>query len=252
MARSRSGNVPLGIPDNGLVRPRLILFDIDGTLIRDDGAAREAYADALREIYGHEQLLHGYDFSGKTDPQITYWVLGDAGLERSQIDERLEEFWDCFLEGLAARVSRERVLLLDGVVSLLERLGSDSRFVVGLLTGNIEPGAKLKLAPHGLASRFAFGAFGSDHEDRAALPPVAVERARAHCGITFEGRDVVIVGDSIWDVRCGVPHDATTIAVATGRTPSEVLRAENPDHLFESLEPSESLLAALAGDTPSR
>lgn len=230
------------------MRKRLLLFDIDGTLIRDDGAAREAYASALERVYGHSAPINGYDFSGKTDPQITYWVLGDAGLDRAAVDARLPEFWATYLEGLETRVSRERVHLLDGVTELLDLLAGDERFTVGLLTGNIEPGARLKLSPHQLFERFAFGAFGSDHEDRRELPPVAVRRAEAHNGIRFERSDIVIVGDSIWDIRCGVPHDATTIAVATGRTPAATLQAENPDYLFETLAPTPELLAALAGD----
>lgn len=230
------------------MRERLILFDIDGTLIRDDGAAREAYAAALLEVYGHAQPLVGYDFSGKTDPQITYWVLGDAGFDRAAVDAKLESFWALYLEGLAQRVSRSRVHLLEGVTELLEELEADRRFVIGLLTGNIEPGARLKLAPHELADRFGFGAFGSDHEDRHELPPVAVRRAEEYSGIHFRERDIVIIGDSIWDVRCGVPHKATTVAVATGRTSAEVLRAESPDYLFDSLTPSDELIAAISGD----
>lgn len=229
------------------MRPRLLLFDIDGTLIRDDGAAREAYTLALEHIYGFSSTLAGYDFSGKTDPQITHWVLGDAGFSREEVEARLPDFWDLYLAGLAERVDRHRIEVIDGVEALLDQLQDDDRFVIALLTGNIEPGARIKLSPHRLYERFRFGAFGSDSEHRENLPPIAVERARQHTSTDFDPRDVVIIGDSIWDVRCGVPHEATTIAVSTGRTPAELLRAENPDHFFESLHPTSELLDAIHG-----
>lgn len=230
------------------MRRRLVLFDIDGTLIRDDGAAREAYTAALAEVFGFESPLTGYDFSGKTDPQITFWVLGDAGFRRDEIEPLLPRFWRRYLEGLAERVSTDRVTLLPGVGELLEALSADDRLLVALLTGNIEPGARLKLSPYSLHERFPFGAFGSDHEDRRELPPIAVQRAHEFSGHRFADQDVVIIGDSIWDVRCGVPHRATTIAVATGRTPAELLQAENPDHFFESLSLTDELLAAICGE----
>lgn len=229
------------------MRPRLLLFDIDGTLIRDDGAAREAYSIGLKEVFDFDGSLKPYDFSGRTDPQITHMVLGDAGFEHDVIESKLERLWEIYTAELQARASRERVHVLPGIQALLETLADDPRFTLALLTGNIEPGARIKLAPHDLNRHFEFGAFGSDSGDRTALPPIAVRRARERLQREFEPRDVVVIGDSIYDVRCGVPHDATTIAVTTGKTPADVLQLENPDHLFETLEPNDQLLAAIRG-----
>lgn len=226
---------------------RLVLFDIDGTLIRDDGAAREAYAIGLQTIFEYSGSLKPYDFSGKTDPEITHMVLSDAGWDADAIDARLDALWDVYTRELAARASATRIHPLDGVHELLDVLADDPDLTLALLTGNIERGARIKLAPHSLNDPFPFGAFGSDHHDRSMLPPIALERAREVAGIDFAKRDVVIIGDSIYDIRCGVPHDATTIAVSTGRTPADVLKAENPDHLFESLQPTPALLAAIRG-----
>jgi phosphoglycolate phosphatase len=226
---------------------RLILFDIDGTLIRDDGAAREAYAKALREVYDFPGSLHRYDFSGRTDLQITYEVLRHAGYSEDDIEEKIGRLWSVYVEELRRLVSAVRIRILPGVQDLLERLASETHVTLGLLTGNIEPGARVKLEPHHLNRYFPFGAFGSDSREREDLPPIAVERARRLHGHRFEGRDVVVIGDSIYDVRCGVPHQATTIAVPTGVTPAEKLRAENPDYFFDSLEPTEELLAAVRG-----
>lgn len=223
---------------------RLVLFDIDGTLITDGGAAREAYAVALETVYGYCGELRRYDFSGRTDPQITHMVLGDAGFAPQDIDAAMPRLWEHYLASLE-RSARGRVRELSGVRPLLETLAADGRVVLGLLTGNIEPGARVKLGNAALNGFFPFGAFGSDSARREELPPIAVERASRVAGHRFEGRDVVIIGDSIYDVRCGVPHAATTIAIASGKTSAAALRAENPDHFFNSAEDHDALLAAI-------
>lgn len=226
---------------------RLVLFDIDGTLIKDSGASRAAYQKALQHAYGYSGTVSGYDFSGKTDPEITYMVLGDAGYSTDEIEREFGELWRVYLAELSARASRETIELLDGVAELLEILDADGDIVLALLTGNIEPGARLKLSPHQLNRYFPFGAFGSDDYRRNELPPIAMQRASEAHGCAIRGRDVVVIGDSIYDVRCGVPHNATTIAVSTGRTSAEMLKAEEPDFLFETLSPSAALLAAIRG-----
>jgi len=225
---------------------KLVLFDIDGTLITDGGAARAAYAAALEAVYGYRGDLHRYDFSGRTDPQITHMVLRDAGLPAEEIDVSMDALWSVYLEHLEANAPG-RVRALPGVVALLDALRADARVTLALLTGNIELGARIKLAGADLNGYFPFGAFGSDSPRREELPPIAVARAAAATGIDFAARDVVIVGDSIYDVRCGVPHDATTIAIASGKTAAELLRAENPHHFFESAEDQEALMAAIVG-----
>jgi phosphoglycolate phosphatase-like HAD superfamily hydrolase len=226
--------------------PKLVLFDIDGTLITDGGAAREAFAAALADVYGFRGQIRGYDFSGRTDPQIAHMVLRDAGFSAKQIDARAIDLWERYVTALARNVDG-RVRELPGIRALLEALRSDARVTLGLLTGNIEPGARLKLRPPSLNDYFPFGAFGSDSPRREELPPIAVERAAMVRGLRFAGRDMVIIGDSIWDIRCGVPHNATTIAIASGKTSADKLRAENPDHFFESANDLNALLTAILG-----
>ncbi|MBV8544914.1 MAG: haloacid dehalogenase-like hydrolase [Acidobacteria bacterium] len=225
---------------------RLVLFDIDGTLITDGGAAREAFAEGLAEVYGFRGDVRRYDFSGRTDPQIAAMILRDADWDDAGIEARLPALWNRYLAGLA-RNAPGRVRALAGVVALLDRARADERLTLALLTGNIEPGARLKLGAIALNGYFPFGAFGSDSPRREELPPVAVERAAAMTGVEFRGADVVIIGDSIYDVRCGVPHGATTIAIASGKTPAEKLRAESPDHFFDSAEDLDGILLAIAG-----
>lgn len=229
------------------MRRRLVLFDIDGTLISDGGAARSAFADALRTVFDYDGDLRRYDFSGRTDPQITTMVLRDAGWSEEAIAAKLDELWPLYLAGLTRNATAERVRPLPGIPALVDALHGRRDVQLALLTGNIEQGARLKLAPPALNGFFPFGAFGSDSAKRVELPPIAIERASKIDGHRFHGQDVVIIGDSIHDVRCGVPHNATTIAVASGKTPAETLRAENPTHFFENAEDLGSLLDAILG-----
>ncbi len=224
---------------------RLVLFDIDGTLITDDGAARHAFSEALANVYGYRGDVSRYDFSGRTDPQIARMILADDGWSEGNVDVGLPALWDHYLAGLA-RNAPGRVRALAGVRPLLDAIASDARLTLALLTGNIEPGARLKLGAIDFNDFFPFGAFGSDSPQREELPPIAVERAATATGHSFRGSDVVIIGDSIYDIRCGVPHGATTIAISSGKTPAEMLKAESPDYFFNSAE-DEAILSAIVG-----
>jgi phosphoglycolate phosphatase-like HAD superfamily hydrolase len=231
----------------GPMRRRLVLFDIDGTLITDGGASRTAFAGALHTVYGYESNLTRYDFSGRTDPQITTMVLRDDGWTDEGIEARLDDLWREYLAGLARTATSESVHALPGVVEVLDALEHERNITLALLTGNIEAGARLKLAPPGLNYFFPFGAFGSDSAKREELPPIAVERASKVDGYRFTGADVVIIGDSIYDIRCGVPYQATTIAIASGKTAADKLKAENPTHYFHDARDTHALLDAILG-----
>ena len=223
---------------------KLALFDIDGTLISDGGASREAFSAALLEVFDYRDEVRRYDFSGRTDPQIAHMVLRDAGWSESEIDRRMPRLWERYIDRLQQH-ERARVRELPGIRVLLDALRADKRVTLGLVTGNIEPGARLKLSGPAFNEYFPFGAFGSDSPRREELPPIAIERAQKISGHRFRGRDVVIIGDSIYDVRCGAPHSATTIAIASGKTSAEKLKAENPDHFFRSAEDRDAVLKAI-------
>jgi phosphoglycolate phosphatase-like HAD superfamily hydrolase len=177
---------------------------------------------------------------------------GYAVLEKVHYDEAIEERRPAalasYLRRLRERLRSEHVREKPGVVAVVQALARDPRVTLGLLTGNLEPGARLKVEPLGLNSLFPFGAYGSDHEDRRYLPAVAVERALAHTGHAFVGKRVVIVGDSIHDVRCGRSLGVRAVAVATGRTTAATLAAEDPDALLEDCSDLERALRAIVGD----
>jgi phosphoglycolate phosphatase len=210
---------------------RLVLFDIDGTLLSAGRASREALASAFAEIVDQAPGFDGYDFSGKTDPQIVFELLGgESGPAREAgvIDSILE----AYLRHLERRVGPDSIQPKPGTARLLARLADSPGVTLGLLTGNVERGARLKLGPPGFNGYFSFGAFGSDDADRYRLPRIAVERALERTGREFREREVVVVGDSIHDVACGRSLRVRTVAVATGLTPPERLAAEGPDALL--------------------
>src|SRR5207245_2785913 len=166
---------------------KLVLFDIDGTLISDGGVSREAFAAALREVFDYRGDPRRYDFSGRTDPQIAHMVLRDAGWSERQIDEQMQRLWDKYIAALEQH-QRSRVRELPGVRSLLDALRDNGWVTLALLTGNIERGARLKLSGPALNEYFAFGAFGSDSPHREELPPIAIHRAAEFSGHRFRGR----------------------------------------------------------------
>ena len=225
---------------------RLILFDIDGTLLSAGRAARESILAALRAVLGWDGTADGNDFSGKTDPQILRELVEESvGADRFQAE--LARVLDCYVEELRSRLRPEAVVPKPGVPELLERLAREPNVVLGLLTGNIERGARLKLDPPGFNRYFPFGAFGDDSADRYCLPAVAVARARERTGRDFAGESVVIIGDSVHDVGCGRPLGARTIAVATGPTSAEALATERPHALFQDFSDVSAAAQAILG-----
>ena len=228
---------------------KLILFDIDGTLLSARGAPRRAFQRAMIDVFGSAGPIDTHSFSGKTDPQIARELLRAAGRDDSAIDAGLPALWEHYLRNLAAELERpdHRTDVMPGVRPLLAALLAEpAHAVVALLTGNIAPGAALKLASARIDHEtFRFGAYGSDCEQRDGLPPVAVERARALTGVTFRGRDVVVIGDTPQDVTCGRALGVTAVAVATGRHDPAALEVAGASTVFEDLADTAAVLDVL-------
>lgn len=214
---------------------RLLLFDIDGTLLRCGPQVRPQFAQALSEVYGTAGDCLRHDFAGKTDPGIVLELMTAAGLPEEEVRRLLPEMRRLFLEKLERTLDREDMHLLPGVVELLERQAERSDLALALLTGNWEPGARTKLSRFDLNRFFAFGAFGCDGFDRAELPPAALERAEARLGRRFDPEEVLIIGDTLHDVSCARAHGIPCLAVATGHTPAEVLRTAGADWVAADL-----------------
>ena len=220
-----------GVP----VRRRpLLLFDIDGTLVRG-GPARGAFETAMVEVFGTAGPIDDHEFSGKTDPQIARELLRLADFEEADIEGGFEALWGIYLAELEARLPARPTVALPGVMELLRQLRDMEEVALGLVTGNVQRGAHLKLEAASIrAAWFPVGAFGSDHEHRNELPGVAIQRASAHWGGAWRPEDVVVIGDTPRDVACGQAHGARTVAVATGKVSREQLEAAGPDALLES------------------
>ncbi len=228
---------------------RLVLFDIDGTLVSTHGAGSRAVRHALLEVYGETGPIDSYDFHGRTDPQIVRELLRHAGLEDRAIEARFDELWGVYLEGLERELEKPDANshTLPGVVPLLDALHETGDDLIALLTGNIEPGARLKLSAVDLWDRFDFGAYGSDHERRDRLPAVAQRRALERSGLEFHGHDIVIIGDTPFDVTCGRELGVWTVAVATGKHTPRELEEAGADVVFEDLSDTLAVVDAIAG-----
>ena len=214
---------------------KLLLFDIDGTLVFTHGVGRRAVEAALERIFGRPITTAGVTFSGKTDPQIIKEVLEQNLLPAELIAAGFSRAVQAYAEEMEQALRGARVDVLPGAHALLERLHADPGVRLALLTGNLEPLAYSKLAAVGLDAFFPFGAFGSDSSRRDDLPAIAVARATAATGRTFSGKDIVIIGDTEHDIRCGRAVGALSVAVCTGNySRSDLLRHE-PDVVFDDL-----------------
>jgi phosphoglycolate phosphatase-like HAD superfamily hydrolase len=229
---------------------RLFLFDVDGTLVTARGAGRAAIARALEATYGTAGAVDAYDFRGRTDGRIVWDLMRGAGLADAVIERGLEACYAVYVEELTRAIGDgSRVRVLPGIVPLVRALAARHDALVGLLTGNIEAGARVKLQPTGLWSLFRVGAFGSDDVDRRRLPAIACARARTVAGRDFPFDRVTIIGDTPLDVDCARACGATAVAVATGFHPHEELAACAPDHLFVDFADVAHTVATLTGET---
>lgn len=225
---------------------RLVLFDIDGTLLWSDGAGRRSMERALTAAFGTAGDA-GYRYDGKTDRQIVRDLMRQAGHDDARIDAAMAELFETYLAGLHEELADGgNVRVLPGVPEVLDALEARDDVVLGLLTGNIEHGARAKLAAAGIDfDRFRVNAFGSDHEHRPMLPAVAQGRMRQAFGLDVHGERVVIVGDTPADIACGRDIGARAIAVATGRYGVAELQAHEPAAVFADLSDTDAVVGAV-------
>jgi phosphoglycolate phosphatase-like HAD superfamily hydrolase len=227
---------------------RLILFDIDGTLLLSASAGRHAIQAAFAEEFADLAFFDQVRFDGKTDPQIVGELYAAAGVPERGTPERTQAILDRYLGYLEREVASraDRVRPLPGIVPLLDALAERPAALVGLLTGNIVRGAALKLGAAGLAlERFSLGAYGSDSAHRPDLPPIAAQRAEAHFGRVPTGAEVVILGDTPADVTCGQSIGARAIGVATGAYSRDELLAAGAYAAFDTFADTEAVLETI-------
>ena len=226
---------------------RLVLFDIDGTLLSSEGLGRTAMRRALGSIFGSPGNP-AYRYDGKTDKQIVRDVMRLEGHSDDHIDSRMDQLIEIYLEGLreGAKSGKFNVRPHKGVVELLDALEPREDIVLGLLTGNVEPGARIKLTAAGInPDRFRVNAFGSDHENRPELPAIAQRRANEKLGLDIAGGRVVVIGDTPADIECGRSLGVKAIGVASGHYTVEQLEAHDAYAVFPSLEDTRKVLESI-------
>jgi phosphoglycolate phosphatase len=226
---------------------KLVLFDIDGTLLRSDGAGKRAIHHALLDVFGATGPAD-YHFDGKTDKQIVRELMRLEGHGDEHIDASMTRLLDLYVgylrEELAVSTGRARTL--PGVRELLDALDARRDVILGLLTGNLEQGARAKLDAVGIDfGRFRIGAFGSDHEHRPELPAIARTRTKGLLGLDIRGEAMVVIGDTPADLTCGRSLGANAIGVATGRYSVEELLEHDPLAAFHDLSDTQSVLRVI-------
>jgi phosphoglycolate phosphatase-like HAD superfamily hydrolase len=225
---------------------RLLLFDIDGTLVLG-GPAKRAFQVALVDTFGTAGAIEVHNFAGKTDPQIARELLRGAGLNDADIDAGFPRLWPHYLGHLEEWLPAHPMRVLPGVPALLGALADYPDVGVGLMTGNIVRGAELKLGSAGLWEHFRMGSYGSDHEERDELAPIALRRARETWGVSVPADEVLVVGDTPKDVQCGRKTGMRTVGVATGRYAVSDLEGAGADHVLLDLSDTEEVLSLLTG-----
>jgi len=226
-----------------MIPRRVWLFDIDGTLLWTDGAAREAYTWALERRLGIRDDLTDIKFAGRTDPLILADILAKHG--RFVSGSESDAFHATLYGRMRELLQPGRGHVLPGVARLLEAVAAEEGWTAALLTGNNAEMARIKLDHFGLRTWFAFGAFGDEAENRNALACVAVERARERLGVSPRG--CVVIGDTEHDIACARASGAWVIAVATGLTPLDQLARHTPDLALADLTDTARVTAFVRG-----
>jgi phosphoglycolate phosphatase len=229
---------------------RVVLFDLDGTLLSSGGAGRRAIQRALMETFATAGP-NDHWFDGKTDPQIVRELMQRAGVDGAVVESRMEallaRYVECLHEDLA--MPDHGAHALRGAAELLDALDERDDVTLGLLTGNVEAGAHAKLGAVGIdPARFRVGAFGSDHALRPELPAIAQRRAREILRRDVRGDEMIVIGDTPADLTCGLSIGARAVGVATGRYSVEQLGAYEALAVFEDLSDTPAIVAALVGN----
>lgn len=219
---------------------RLVLFDIDGTLVHCGPTPRRVFRQALIETFGTAGPIDGWIFDGKTDPLIIRELMDEAGVEwnEGQIDSALKLYVEALARELPAEPCKK---VLPGVRQLLEAL-VERGALLGLLTGNIRDGARAKLGSVGLWDYFPFGGFADDSHLRSEIATAAVRRAGEFAGREFIGKEIVIIGDTPHDMECGRHIRARAVGVATGRSTVDELMATGAESAVDDFSDIENAI----------
>jgi phosphoglycolate phosphatase-like HAD superfamily hydrolase len=223
----------------------ICFLDIDGTLIMTGGAGHKAFARTLAEDFGIAEIDGTVAFAGRSDRAIAMDLFRSHGIAPTA--ENWLRFCAGYLPRLEETLAMNHGSVLPGVVDLLSMLSARGDVAVGLLTGNVREGARRKLSYYGLWEHFPFGGFGDEHTERCDIAAAAMAAARLHLNGQHGHGQVIVIGDTVHDIDCGRSIDARCVAVPTGHTTAEALRAAEPDVLVDTLQDAGPILALLDG-----
>ncbi len=219
----------------------ICLFDIDGTLLSSGGAGKAAMEASLAEEFEVEPLRDSVTYSGRTDRAIGRDLLTNHELDPTE--EHWQRLRDGYLRRLPHYLARHQGKVLPGIAGLLKQLSARADVAVGLLTGNVREGARLKLGHYALYDHFTFGGFGDDHFDRDDVAREALEAAHRHLNGRVHLERSWVIGDTPLDIRCARCIGVRVAAVATGWHSLEELAAAQPDVLLTDLSDPSPLLS---------
>jgi len=213
---------------------RLILFDIDGTLVHTGGVGRQAFAQTLAAEFDAKDGVDRVSFAGRTDMSLVRELFGIYHIATTR--ENFKRFFESYVVWLEHLMNKNGGNPCQGVKEFIQELQAlPNPPLLGLLTGNIYLGAQIKLRHHGLWDTFKTGAFADDHEDRNHIAVAAFERARRALDPNLKPEEIIVVGDTPFDIQCGKFIGAKVLAVATGGATLEELKPHSPDWLVENL-----------------
>lgn len=215
---------------------RLVLFDIDGTLLHPDGVGRRATRAAMLEVFGTADGVDSHNFLGKSDWHTLTVLLGNSGYTEEAIGQQMARYDEAIERHMERFIPEHNVRALPGAMTAVQRLRDDATAVTGLITGNMPRSARSKLRAAGFdPDWFDVGAFGSESTDRNEMTRLAVERGFAHCGHPLPTDQVYVIGDTVMDIDGARSVKGVAIVVRTGFEDNTVLAAAEPDHIMDDL-----------------
>ena len=230
--------------------PKLLLWDIDGTLMLADRAGERALLTSLRRVFGIDGTLDRIEVAGRTDRLIAHDLLSAYSIEPTP--RAIHDFLEGYLAALPEELPRGRPRLLPGILGVLQAVAARRDIVQGLLTGNLERGARVKLSQFEVWHYFPFGAFADDAVQRNDLGSHALRRAGAHHVVEIQPERTFVIGDTPHDIACGKAIGAATIAVATGRFSVSELAAHEPTLVLPDFDDTAGFLAFIDAHPPAR
>jgi phosphoglycolate phosphatase len=241
-------NYPISvrIEPMGQHEQRVLLFDIDGTLLNPNQEGRACFSRALVDVFGISGPINDFDMAGKTDWQIVTELMTHAGLHPDLVAEKREAVFTAYAHQVEIAAPTFNMVVLPGVLHLLEVLSKRPEFILGLVTGNVRQAVPYKLQAVGIdPGQFTFGAFGSEHPDRNALPGLAISRLEKVLGRSIDLEHMLVIGDTPRDIACARHAGLKVLSVATGHFGRAVLAADHPDYLLDDFTDIEAVMEIL-------